>query len=83
MGMIIKKPNNPIHSISKVGNEVVLNFNRQTRHSATEFIGSFKLHTMSTVLLPENYNTIFSSSEPLTLKKTPQTPHNQTHRGGL
>jgi hypothetical protein len=68
MGMIIKISNNPIHSISKVGDDVVLNFDRKTRHSTAEFIGSFKLHTLSTVLLPEDYNTIFSSSAPLTLE---------------
>jgi hypothetical protein len=66
--MIIKKTNNPIHSISKVGDDVVLNFDRQSRHSAAEFISGFKSHTLSKVLLPEDYNTIFSSSTPLTLK---------------
>jgi hypothetical protein len=68
MGKIIKKTNNPIHSISKVGNEVVLNFYIQTRPSAAEFIGGFKSHTLATVFLPEDYNTLFPSTASLTLE---------------
>jgi hypothetical protein len=83
MGMIIKKPNNPIHSISKAGDDVVLNFDKQARLSATEFISSFKLHTLSTVLLPDDYNNIFPSPAPLTLQplsyrgSTPNIPRSQ------
>jgi hypothetical protein len=65
MRMTIKKKNNPIHFISKVGNEVVLNFNKQLHGLATDFINSFKHNTISTVFLPEDYTKLFPMPTPL------------------
>jgi hypothetical protein len=68
MGMTIKKKNNPIHSISKVGSKVVLNFDKQSHDQANDFINNFKQTTLSTVLLPEEYLKLFPSPTPLGLQ---------------
>jgi hypothetical protein len=84
MGMIIKKQNNPIHSISKVGTDVVLNFDKQSHKQAHDFISTFKQTTLSTVFLHDEYLTLFPDQSPLGLQPLsyrgstgPRTPLSQ------
>jgi hypothetical protein len=68
MGMIIKKKTNPIHSISKVGTDVVLDFDKKSHAQANDFISTFKHTTLSTVLLHEEYLELFLDQTPLGLQ---------------
>jgi hypothetical protein len=66
--MITKKENNPIHSLTKVGNETLLNYATTERDSATEFINGLKSHTLETVITTEDLFPLFPEDTPLRLE---------------